>query len=82
MNSAQERGVLRPAKGDYALIGAPDDKPTESVGIGAAWVFTRTGTTWAQQGAKLIPTAGQETGKGEFGYERGALGPKAPPPPR
>jgi phosphodiesterase/alkaline phosphatase D-like protein len=46
-----------------ALVGAPGDKGA----IGAAWVFTRTGTTWAQQGTKLVAKAGEETGAGEFG---------------
>ena len=33
--------------------------------MGAAWVFTRSGGTWTQQGAKL--TGGGETGNGSFG---------------
>ena len=54
------------ATGEYALIGAPNDKE----GIGAAWVFFRESgrTTWAQQGAKLVAKAGEETGNGAFGY--------------
>jgi hypothetical protein len=32
-------------KGEYALIGGPSDNEK----AGAAWVFLRTGTTWAQQ---------------------------------
>ena len=55
--------ALASTKGEYALIGAPGDKEH----IGAAWVFLRTGTTWAQQGAKLVAKAGEETGAGEFG---------------
>ena len=35
-------------------------------GVGAAWVFTRSGSTWTQQGAKL--TAGDESGPGQFGF--------------
>src|SRR5208283_1821070 len=50
-------------KGEYALIGAPGD----TSGLGAAWVFLRTGTTWAQQGAKLVAKSGEETTTGEFG---------------
>ena len=47
------KSVALSATGEYALIGAPDDKE----GIGAAWVFLRESgkTTWAQQGAKLTP---------------------------
>ena len=44
-----------------ALIGGPAD----NAGVGAAWVFTRTGTTWTQQGTKL--TGKEEAGPGEFG---------------
>jgi hypothetical protein len=40
-------------EGDTALIGAYGDDYSR----GAAYIFTRTGTTWTQQ-AKLIPTAG------------------------
>ena len=56
--------ALAATKGEYALIGAPNDKEA----IGAAWVFLRTGTTWAQQGAKLTAKSPEETGTGEFGY--------------
>src|SRR5439155_1690106 len=35
--------------GSTALIGGPGDNE----GVGAAWVFTRTGSTWTQQGPKL-----------------------------
>ncbi|MCH7498230.1 MAG: hypothetical protein IH971_10315, partial [Candidatus Marinimicrobia bacterium] len=42
--------------GDYAVVGAPfdDDNGTES---GSAYVFKRTGTSWAQE-AKLLPSDG------------------------
>jgi FG-GAP repeat len=50
------------ADGDTALIGGPDD--VNSAGVGAAWVFTRSGGTWTQQGPKLIPSDGQ----GQFGW--------------
>ncbi len=49
-------------EGNYALIGGPGDKE----GIGAAWVFTRSGTTWTQQGAKLTRQR-REAGTGSFG---------------
>ena len=57
--------------GQTALVGAGsgDGELPESgdgEGRGAAWVFTRTGTTWAQQGPKLTGGA-EEVGKGEFG---------------
>jgi hypothetical protein len=41
--------------GSTAVIGGPDDN--NSVG-GAAWVFTRSGSTWSQQGPHLLPTNG------------------------
>ena len=43
------------------MIGGPAD----AGGIGAAWVFTRTGSAWSQEGPKL--TASDETGAGQFG---------------
>jgi hypothetical protein len=43
--------VALSADGNTALIGGLQD----SDNVGAAWVFTRTGSTWAQQGQKLVP---------------------------
>jgi FG-GAP repeat len=59
--------VALSANGNTALIGAPDDNggATNEGGVGAVWVFTRSGSAWAQQGEKLTGTG--ETGKGEFG---------------
>jgi hypothetical protein len=53
--------VALSSEGNTALIGGPGD----SKGVGAAWVFTRSGSTWTQQGGKL--TGSGETGAGEFG---------------
>ena len=53
--------VALSADGNTALIGGHDDNSS----IGAAWVFTRAGSTWTQQGPKL--TANDETGDGVFG---------------
>jgi len=47
--------------GNTALVGAPGD----SAGVGAAWVFTRSGSTWTPQGEKLTGTG--ESGPGAFG---------------
>jgi hypothetical protein len=47
--------------GDTALIGGPVDDG----GVGGVWVFTRSGSSWTQQGPKL--TGGGESGKGGFG---------------
>jgi hypothetical protein len=46
--------------GNTALVGAPED----SGGVGAAWVFTRSGATWTQQ---AVLHGGEEIEKGEFG---------------
>jgi hypothetical protein len=38
------------ADGNTAVVGGPDDNSK----AGAVWVFTRSGTTWTQQGDKLV----------------------------
>jgi hypothetical protein len=43
------RSVALSSDGKTALIGAPADNG----GLGAAWVFTRSGSNWRQRGAKL-----------------------------
>lgn len=55
------RSVALSPDGTTALIGGPWDKE----GVGAAWVFTRTGSTWTERGPKL--TGPGEVGKGGFG---------------
>jgi hypothetical protein len=54
-------GVALSSNGKTGLIGAPADNNH----LGAAWVFTRSGKAWAQQGGKL--TGGGEIGNGSFG---------------
>jgi hypothetical protein len=58
--------VALSSDGHIALIGGPDDNGNGVEGIGAAWVFTRSGSTWTQQGPKL--TGSGESGKARFGY--------------
>ena len=64
--------VALSADGNTALIGARYDTANENE-AGAAWVFTRSGSTWTQQGGKLNGTghAGEtlfdHIGEGEFG---------------
>jgi hypothetical protein len=53
--------VALSSDGNTAIIGGPRDNE----GAGAAWVFTRSGSTWTQQGEKL--TGSGEVGKGDFG---------------
>jgi hypothetical protein len=64
--------VALSADGNTALIGGPVDNPDPNSpasnfqrGIGAAWVFTHSGSTWTQQGGKL--TANDELGPGGVG---------------
>jgi hypothetical protein len=40
------------ADGNTAIVGGPSDNQ----GAGAAWVFTRSGGIWTQQGGKLVGT--------------------------
>src|SRR5439155_7614712 len=46
--------VALSSDGNTALVGGPEDGP------GSAWVFTRSGSTWTQQGSKL--TGAEEIG--------------------
>jgi hypothetical protein len=52
------------AEGNTALIGGGGDNGPS--GIGAAWVFTRSGSAWTQQGPKL--TGSEEIGEPNFGF--------------
>src|SRR5580700_68204 len=52
--------VALSADGNTVLIGAPT-----STGGGAVWVFTRSGSTWAQQGEKI--TGAEQSAGSEFG---------------
>jgi hypothetical protein len=54
--------VALSSDGNIALIGGSNDNGY----VGAAWVFTRAGTSWSQQGSKLSPN--DETGGGRVGY--------------
>jgi hypothetical protein len=44
--------------GDTAIIGAPNEKVGANFAQGAAYVFVRSGTTWTQQGSKLLAADG------------------------
>ncbi len=59
--------VALSSDGNTALIGGYGDHR----GVGAAWVFIRTGTAWALQRKLIAPTVGpkrSEKGEGLFGY--------------
>jgi len=58
----QGLSVSLSADGNTAIVGGWGDNG----GAGAAWVFTRTGSAWAQQGAKLVGSGA--VGPAEQGY--------------
>ena len=49
---SQGASVALSADGNTAIVGGPSDNGT----TGAAWVFTRSGGSWTQQGKKLVGT--------------------------
>jgi hypothetical protein len=55
------RSVALSSDGDMALIGGPGDSSFE----GAAWAFTRSGTTWSQMGGRI--TGPHDGGRAHFG---------------
>ena len=61
--AGQGVGVALSADGNTALIGGYQDNG----GIGAAWVFTRSGSTWTQQGAKLVGSGSAGLSEQGFG---------------
>jgi hypothetical protein len=54
----QGRSVALSADGNTAIVGGPDDGgfPSPLPATGAAWVYTRSGVVWTQQGPKLVGT--------------------------
>ena len=60
---SQGASVALSADGNTAIVGGPSDNRT----TGAAWVFSRSGSVWTQQGDKLVGT--------------GVYGPGPPPLP-
>jgi hypothetical protein len=51
-NSSQGQSVAISADGNTVIVGANGDNG----GAGAAWIFTRSGGVWIQQGPKLVGT--------------------------
>lgn len=69
--SSQGTSVSISADGNTFVMGGYGDNNS----IGALWVFTRTGTSWAQVGFKLVPsdyTLGNIVPAIYFGYVNGA----------
>ncbi len=60
--SIQGAGISLSSDGNTIAIGGSDDND----GIGAVWVFTRTGGIWSQQGSKLVGSG--MSGNSLFGY--------------
>jgi hypothetical protein len=60
-NAGQGWSVALSRDGNTAISGAPSDT-NSNMNTGTAWVFTRTGTTWTQQGNKLVGTGTIGTG--------------------
>jgi hypothetical protein len=56
--AGQGNSVALSADGNTAVVGGYEDNtdPSDSLAIGATWVFTRSGSTWTQQGNKLVGT--------------------------
>jgi uncharacterized protein (TIGR03437 family) len=61
--AAQGYSVALSADGNTAVVGGPNDNNPERAnadngrdtsGTGAAWVYTRSGSEWSQQGSKLV----------------------------
>ena len=54
--AAQGTAVALSADGNTAIVGGPFDDLDGNIGyaVGAAWVFTRSGGAWSQQGDKLV----------------------------
>ena len=75
-NAGQGRSVALSADGNTAIAGGPFDAagvgcgpnfspvPCPPLYAGAAWVYTRSGGVWTQQGGKLVPG----NGGGDAGY--------------
>jgi hypothetical protein len=40
--------------GNTAIVGGQGDNGDTGLGVGAAWVYTRSGSVWTQQGPKLV----------------------------
>src|SRR5262245_21912773 len=54
--------VARSADGNTAIVGGPSDNKTK----GAAWVFTRNGGVWTQQGNKLVGSDADRVGESQL----------------
>jgi len=53
-NAAMGNSVALSGDGNTAIVGGENDNHGAGGGVGAAWVFTRSGGVWTQQGNKLV----------------------------
>jgi hypothetical protein len=54
-NAQQGFSVSLSADGNTAIVGGPGSAfPSNGIGVGAAWVWTRSGGVWTQQSTKLV----------------------------
>lgn len=58
ISPAQGIAVSLSADGNTLAVGGQSDNSN----VGASWIFTRSGTSWSQQGSKLIGTGGVGSG--------------------
>jgi hypothetical protein len=68
-SACQGMSVALSADGNTAIVGGPGDNPWDrslAFGLGAAgaaWMFTRSGGVWTQQGKKLVGTGAVGNGR-------------------
>ena len=66
-SAQQGYAVALSGDGNTAMVGGNDD----SGNIGAAWIFTRNGAVWSQQGSKLVGTGDAPSVGVQQGYSVG-----------
>jgi hypothetical protein len=59
---SQGASVALSADGNTAIVGGPSDNETK----GAAWLFTRAGGVWTQQGNKLVGSGADRAGESQL----------------
>jgi hypothetical protein len=67
-NTLQGTAVSISADGNTAIVGGPSD----NFSVGAAWIFTRSGSSWSQQGGKLVASDFAGSGGDFAGVRQGA----------